>query len=167
MITQELNKIYFKKKINLKENVVFSYWATKGIRKSRDFFYDLYNRKSYNKILIQLFMIMSYSKIFKKVLIGTFLSSPNLLATELLILKIRSRLVGILIIQKLAKLVKRSQAFGLSWIMSLLKTFLIPFSSTIAVATTRHLESSSTVAQNFFEINFNKNVPIFCFRQIT
>jgi hypothetical protein len=49
VIKNEYDKIYTKRKVIVHQKLVFSQWATKGIRKSRDTLYELYDKKSYSR----------------------------------------------------------------------------------------------------------------------
>lgn len=170
VITKEFNKVYTKKIVKFNKKIMFSEWATKGIRKSRDILYDLYDRKSHDSSPFFHDYVKKYSKIFKKV---CFLAKSKFITNKIINSKNKVKATWNIINSETGKASKKESSFALKVNNELIEdklqianTFDSYFVN-IPIDTTRHLESSSTEAQSLLKLSLNNNIAHFDFRHIS
>jgi nicotinamide mononucleotide adenylyltransferase len=170
VVRNEYDKIYTKRKVVVQQRLVFSQWATKGIRKSRDTLYDLYNKKSYNTNPTFHEYVKSYSKLFKKV---CNMAKAAFLSNKIYTAKNKIKATWNIINTETGKSSYRESTECLKLdnhifrkhddIANTFETFF----ANIATQTTQHLDSSTDRAEKFLKSNFKKEIPEFKFRNIT
>jgi hypothetical protein len=170
VIRNEYDKIYTKRKVVVHQRLVFNQWATKGIRKSRDTLYELYNKKSYCTNPTFHEYVKQYSKLFKKV---CNLAKAAFLRNKIHVSKNKIKTTWNIINTETGKRSVRESIDCLKYKdhmftdnIDIANTFETFFTN-IATQTTQHLDSSTDRAEELLRSNFSKEIPEFKFRSIT
>lgn len=168
-ICAEFNKYCKVKSLKVNNNIKFSVWATKGIRRSRDVLYELYDKRSYTSDVTFHNYVRNYSKVFKTVCImakSEYIStkiknSDNKIKTTWQILNAESgkktRHDKLLTLNINDKQISDKQ---------IVANFLDKYFTNIPIETTKDLLSSPDTAESFLRGNVNTSNPSFNFRLV-
>jgi hypothetical protein len=170
IISNEYDKIYTKRNVLVHQKLVFSQWATRGIRKSRNTLYELYEKKSYSKNPVFHEYVKKYSKLFKRVCNE---AKSAYLRNKIHLSKDKIKTTWKIINTETGKSTVRDSIDCLKVNDNIFRdssdianTFE-EFFANIAIQTTQHLDSSTERAESLLKKHFNRDIPQFKFRSVT
>lgn len=169
VITEEFEDKFKLRKIKIDPKFKFSDWATRGIRKSRQRLFELYDEKTYNTSLLFKDYVRNYSKIFKNVCLE---AKANFIRNKIHCAENKIKTVWKVINSETGKTKNHDSGLVLKTAQGLITSEgevaqeFENYFANIPLKTTEALNSSPSLAADLLEANVKLCDAVFEFREI-